>query len=107
MLYHKEYEKPILLVYVLIFFPKTCTSITSPPPPSLSLPSFNVLAVPGIGLTPTETPDKDHLSRALYQARKSTASVGKFTDKLPREKPAKNVGKKRKVHHYVVIYSFC
>ena len=51
----------------------------------------------GVGLVPTEQPDKHHVDRALAEARKSTASVGKFTDKLPKEKPAKNMGKKRKV----------
>jgi len=55
--------------------------------------------VPGVGLTPTDTPDKDDVSRALHLARKSTASLGKFTQELPKEKPAKHVGKKRKVRH--------
>ncbi|XP_013408325.1 ribosome biogenesis regulatory protein homolog, partial [Lingula anatina] len=54
------------------------------------------LKVPGVGLTPTDTPSKDHLSKALALAKKSTASVGKFTDSLPKEKPVKNTGKKRK-----------
>ncbi|KAI0214871.1 Ribosome biogenesis regulatory protein [Lamellibrachia satsuma] len=52
--------------------------------------------VPGIGLTPTEKPDKDHISRAATLAKKSTASVGRFTEQLPKEKPAKNMGRKRK-----------
>lgn len=58
---------------------------------------FTIFTVPGVGLTPTDAPDKDHVARALSAARKSTASVGKFTDQLPKEKPAKRVGKKRKV----------
>ncbi|CAG5116977.1 unnamed protein product [Candidula unifasciata] len=52
--------------------------------------------VPGVGLTPTEQPSKDTLSKALVVARKSTASLGKFTEKLPKEKPSKFTGKKRK-----------
>ncbi|XP_052784785.1 ribosome biogenesis regulatory protein homolog [Mya arenaria] len=52
--------------------------------------------VPGVGLTPTETPNKDYLSKALAVAKTSTASIGKFTDKLPKEKAPKNMGKKRK-----------
>ena len=55
------------------------------------------LQVPGVGLTPTDTPDKDQMSRALSHAKTSTASVGKFTSTLPKEKPAKNMGRKRKV----------
>jgi hypothetical protein len=58
---------------------------------------IDVLTVPGVGLTPTEAPDKDHLSRALHLAKRSTASLGKFTKELPKEKPVKNMGKKRKV----------
>lgn len=51
--------------------------------------------VPGVGLTPLEKPDKDDISKALSLARTSTASIGKFTDALPKEKPEKR-GKKRK-----------
>ena len=61
--------------------------------------------VPGVGLLPTEAPDKQHVSRAIAEARRSTASVGKFTDKLPKEKPAKNMGKKRKVVHSELFFS--
>jgi hypothetical protein len=42
-------------------------------------------------------PSKDHLGKALAVAKKSTASIGKFTDTLPKEKPSKFTGKKRKV----------
>ncbi|CAL1546434.1 unnamed protein product [Lymnaea stagnalis] len=52
--------------------------------------------VPGVGLTPTEQPSKEHLEKALAIAHKSTASIGKFTDRLPKEKPSKYTGKKRK-----------
>ncbi len=62
-------------------------------PPPLSV-------VPGVGLTPTEKPDRDHMSRALAAATKSTASVGKFTPELSKErKHSKTQGKKRKVGH--------
>jgi regulator of ribosome biosynthesis len=51
-----------------------------------------------VGLTPTETPSKDHLKNALHAAKRSTASVGKFTKSLRTEKPgSENRGKKRKV----------
>ena len=54
--------------------------------------------MPGVGLVPTEAPDKDQVGRALSAARKSTASMGTFTEKkLPKEKAAKNLGRKRKV----------
>ncbi|XP_041363310.1 ribosome biogenesis regulatory protein homolog [Gigantopelta aegis] len=52
--------------------------------------------VPGVGLTPTETPSKDHLSKALVVAKKSTASIGRFTENLPKEKTSKHSGRKRK-----------
>jgi hypothetical protein len=50
-----------------------------------------------VGLTPTEAPSKDYLGKALAVAKKSTASIGKFTENLPKEKPSKFSGKKRKV----------
>ena len=61
--------------------------------------------MPGVGLVPTEEPDKNHVNRAIAEARRSTASVGKFTDKLPKEKPAKNMGKKRKVRDRISVIS--
>ncbi|ESP03800.1 hypothetical protein LOTGIDRAFT_110056 [Lottia gigantea] len=51
--------------------------------------------VPGVGLTPVEKPNKDQLGRALVLAKKSTASLGKFTERLPKEKNTVK-GKKRK-----------
>lgn len=57
-------------------------------------------SVPGVGLTPTDTPSKDHLGKALAVAKKSTASIGKFTDSLPKEKPSRFTGKKRKVERF-------
>ena len=64
---------------------------------------FLFLTVPGVGLTPTEAPSKDHLNKALVLAKKSTASIGKFTDNLPKEKPSKHTGKKRKVGYIEII----
>jgi len=53
--------------------------------------------VPGVGLTPTMTPDKAHLSRALVAAKTSNASMGMFTETLHKEaEGVKGVGKKRK-----------
>jgi regulator of ribosome biosynthesis len=52
--------------------------------------------VPGVGLTPTVNPDKDHLNRALVAAKTSNASMGMFTETLPKEnETVKSVGKKR------------
>ena len=63
--------------------------------------------MPGVGLTPTETPSKEHLSKALVLAKKSTASIGKFTEKLPKEKPSKYTGKKRKVRPHKQMFPSC
>ncbi|XP_056378029.1 ribosome biogenesis regulatory protein homolog [Hyla sarda] len=52
--------------------------------------------VPGVGLTPTSQPNKGELGKAMHVAKRSTASVGRFQDKLPKEKEPKNMGKKRK-----------
>jgi len=55
--------------------------------------------VPGVGITPTDggvRTSTDELSKALAVAHKSTASIGKFTERLPKEKPSKFSGKKRK-----------
>jgi len=51
---------------------------------------------PGIGITPDAKPDKSHLSRALHVAQGSDASLGRFSNKAPKEEPVKNMGKKRK-----------
>ncbi|KAI4789090.1 hypothetical protein KUCAC02_035450 [Chaenocephalus aceratus] len=48
------------------------------------------------GLTPVVSQGKDDLSRAVSVARTSTASAGRFQDRLPKEKAPKNMGKKRK-----------
>lgn len=52
--------------------------------------------VPGMGLTPKAQQSKDELSKAVSVAKTSTASVGRFQNRLPKEKPSKNTGKKRK-----------
>ncbi|XP_059809014.1 ribosome biogenesis regulatory protein homolog [Hypanus sabinus] len=54
------------------------------------------ITVPTMGLVPTGQPSKSDLSKAIHVARTSTASVGKFQDKLPKEKELKNKAKKRK-----------
>lgn len=59
-------------------------------------------SVPGVGLTPTEKPSKDHLTKALEAAQRSNASIGKFTERLPKEKMSKHSGKKRKVSLYLL-----
>ena len=62
--------------------------------------------MPGVGVLPSANQDKDQVTRALHEAKRSTASVGKFTDSLPKEKPAKGMGKKRKVSYLDVIIDF-
>merc|ERR1712136_189221 len=53
--------------------------------------------VPGIGATPSEKPSKLELGRQFLTAKKATASIGKFEEKLSKEKPMKGgEGKKRK-----------
>ncbi|XP_054621127.1 ribosome biogenesis regulatory protein homolog [Dunckerocampus dactyliophorus] len=52
--------------------------------------------LPGVGLTPVAKQSKDDLAKAASVAMTSTASVGRFQDRLPKEKPVKNTGKKRK-----------
>ncbi|CAN0295597.1 unnamed protein product [Lampetra planeri] len=53
-------------------------------------------SAPAAGATPPEKPSRDDLGKAIYVAKRATASVGKFQNKLPKEKEARNVGKKRK-----------
>lgn len=52
--------------------------------------------VPGMGLAPRPKQSKAELAQAVSLARTSTASVGKFQEKLPKEKEPRNTGKKRK-----------
>lgn len=61
--------------------------------------------VPGIGLTPTAQQSKDELAKAVSVAKTSTASAGRFQDRLPKEKPPKNTGKKRKFEPLIGNFS--
>lgn len=63
------------------------------------------LKMPGVGLTPTAKQSKDELSRAAVVARTSTASLGRFQDRLPKEKPAKPAGQKRKFEPLIGDFS--
>ncbi|XP_017309361.2 ribosome biogenesis regulatory protein homolog [Ictalurus punctatus] len=53
------------------------------------------LEVPGVGLAPSAQQSKAELVKAVHVAKSSTASVGKFQERLPKEKPQRNTGKKR------------
>ncbi|KAG7488599.1 hypothetical protein MATL_G00035460 [Megalops atlanticus] len=65
------------------------------------------IKVPGVGLapTPTDQPSKSELGKAVQVAKVSTASVGKFQDRLPKEKAPKNTGKKRKFQPLIGDFS--
>ncbi|XP_042255332.1 ribosome biogenesis regulatory protein homolog [Thunnus maccoyii] len=63
------------------------------------------IKVPGVGLTPVAQQSKDELARAVSVARSSTASAGKFQDRLPKEKPPRNTGKKRKFQPLIGDFS--
>ncbi|XP_017572229.1 ribosome biogenesis regulatory protein homolog [Pygocentrus nattereri] len=52
--------------------------------------------VPGVGLAPRAQQSKNELAQAISVAKTATASVGKFQERLPKEKGPKNTGKKRK-----------
>ncbi|XP_069007786.1 ribosome biogenesis regulatory protein homolog [Embiotoca jacksoni] len=61
--------------------------------------------LPGAGLTPKAQQSKDELGKAATVAKTSTASLGRFQDRLPKEKPAKNSGKKRKFEPLIGDFS--
>uniref|UniRef100_H3A4I9 Ribosome biogenesis regulatory protein n=2 Tax=Latimeria chalumnae TaxID=7897 RepID=H3A4I9_LATCH len=61
--------------------------------------------VPGVGLLPTDQQSKNDLGKAIQVAKMSTASVGKFQDKLAKEKEPKNSGKKRKFQPLIGDFS--
>ncbi|XP_026148005.1 ribosome biogenesis regulatory protein homolog [Mastacembelus armatus] len=61
--------------------------------------------VPGLGLTPKAQQSKDELTRAVSVAKTSTASMGRFQEQLPKEKPAKSRGKKRKFEPLIGDFS--
>ncbi|XP_051879377.1 ribosome biogenesis regulatory protein homolog [Pristis pectinata] len=60
---------------------------------------------PAIGIAPSSQPSKSELSKAIHVAKTSTASVGKFQDKLPKEKEMRNTGKKRKFQPLIGDFS--
>jgi len=53
------------------------------------------VTVPSAGLLPSARPSKNELHQAMHVAKKATASLGKFQEKLPKEKPLRKTGKKR------------
>ncbi|XP_029385172.1 ribosome biogenesis regulatory protein homolog [Echeneis naucrates] len=61
--------------------------------------------VPGLGLTPKAQQSRDELARAVSVAQTSTASVGMFQERLPKEKAPKNTGKKRKFQPLIGDFS--
>lgn len=61
--------------------------------------------VPVMGLATSTQQSKDELSLAVSVARTSTASVGRFQDRLPKEKAPKNTGKKRKFEPLIGDFS--
>lgn len=63
------------------------------------------IKVPGTGLTPSAQQSKSELAQAVSIAKKSTASVGKFQENLPREKAPRNTGKKRKFQPLIGDFS--
>uniref|UniRef100_A0A3B3D9P2 Ribosome biogenesis regulatory protein n=1 Tax=Oryzias melastigma TaxID=30732 RepID=A0A3B3D9P2_ORYME len=63
------------------------------------------IKTPGVGLLPRTKQSKDELSRAVSVAKTSTASAGRFQDRLPKEKPPKNAGKRRKFEPLIGDFS--
>ena len=63
------------------------------------------IKVPGVGLAPTGQQSKSDLEKAVHVAKLSTASVGKFQDRLPKEKAPRNTGKKRKFQPLIGDFS--
>ena len=60
---------------------------------------FLIFVVSELSHTPKLKESRNDVNRKIALAKLSTASVGKFTESLAKEKPAKNVGCKRKVSH--------
>ncbi|XP_031595035.1 ribosome biogenesis regulatory protein homolog [Oreochromis aureus] len=60
--------------------------------------------IPAVTLTPKASQSKDELARAESVAKTSTASLGRFQDRLPKENPAKK-GKKRKFEPLIGNFS--
>uniref|UniRef100_A0A8C3AV96 Ribosome biogenesis regulatory protein n=1 Tax=Cyclopterus lumpus TaxID=8103 RepID=A0A8C3AV96_CYCLU len=61
--------------------------------------------LPGVGLIPTPQQSKEDLVKAVSVARTSTASAGRFQDRLPKEKPPRKTGKKRKFEPLIGNFS--
>lgn len=61
--------------------------------------------LPGIGVTPTIQHSRGELAKAETVAKISTASMGRFQDRLPKEKPPKNMGKRRKFEALIGDFS--
>lgn len=61
--------------------------------------------IPGLGLSPKGQQSQSELAKAVSVAKTSTASAGRFQDRLPKEKPAKNTGKKRKFEPLIGDFS--
>ncbi|XP_060690366.1 ribosome biogenesis regulatory protein homolog [Hemiscyllium ocellatum] len=63
--------------------------------------------VPGVGLAPTPQPSKAELGQAIRVARTSTASAGRFQQKLPREQPAaaRSAGQRRQFQPLIGDFS--
>lgn len=61
--------------------------------------------IPGLGLTPKAQQSHSELAKAVSVAKTSTASRGRFQDRLPKEKAAKNTGKKRKFEPVIGDFS--
>lgn len=52
--------------------------------------------VPAAGLQPKAVQSSQEVNKAIHLAKRSTASIGRFEDKLPKEPVEKNRGKRRK-----------
>uniref|UniRef100_A0A671YLJ6 Ribosome biogenesis regulatory protein n=1 Tax=Sparus aurata TaxID=8175 RepID=A0A671YLJ6_SPAAU len=61
--------------------------------------------VPVMGLATSTQQSKEELSLAVSVAKTSTASAGRFQDRLPKEKAPKNMGKKRKFEPLIGDFS--
>ncbi|CAL1596944.1 unnamed protein product [Knipowitschia caucasica] len=63
------------------------------------------IQIPTSGLIPKARQSKDELSLAASVAKTSTASAGRFQDRLPKEKPSKRKGQKRKFEPVIGDFS--
>uniref|UniRef100_A0A3Q3AI25 Ribosome biogenesis regulatory protein n=1 Tax=Kryptolebias marmoratus TaxID=37003 RepID=A0A3Q3AI25_KRYMA len=60
---------------------------------------------PGVGLLPKAQQSRDELAQAVSVARTSTASAGRFQDRLAKEKAPRNSGKRRKFEPLIGDFS--